>query len=210
MEKTNTLRVLLADAHPVMRVGLKSIINPEPDLCVVAEAAEGMSMTALYAEYRPQVVLMDLCPNYVEGLATVRALRAASPAARIIILTAYGGEEDIYRALEAGVRGYLLKSAEPAEVLAALRAVGSGQKYIAAAAAMQLAQCTIGSELTGREAEVLREIALGKSNQEVAQALHISEGTVKYHVVNLLEKLGVGDRTQAVVAAVTRGVIHLP
>ena len=203
------IRIVVADEHPIMREGLKSVINQTPDMCVVGEAFNKESAVAQVQKYLPGIVLMDLCLRHSEGLAAVRAIRAASSATRIIVLTAYAGEEDIYRALRAGARGYLLKIVTPQEILAAIRTVGQGRKYLLPEVAATLAQRSLGQELTTREYDVLDQIGHGKSNKEAARDLSISEGTVKFHVANILVKLGSSDRTQAVVTAVERGIIRI-
>lgn len=203
------IRIVLADEHPIMREGLKGVINQELDMCVVGEAFNKESAIAQVQNHLPGVVLMDLCLRYSEGLAAVRAIRAASPATRIIVLTAYAGEEDIYRALRAGARSYLLKTATSKEILVAIRTVNQGRKYLLPEVAATLAQRSIGQELTTRECDVLDKIGHGKSNKEAARELSISEGTVKFHVANILLKLGSSDRTQAIVTAVERGIIRI-
>lgn len=209
MSKENTIRVLIADDHFVVRAGLGTVINAEPDMTVVAEAVNGKQAFEMYRTSRPDVVLMDLRMPEMNGVEAIAAIRKEFPDSRIIVLTTYDGDEDIYRALQAGARAYILKDMVGDELLDAIRAVHAGQRRIPPAVAARLAERMPRSELTPRELEVLRLIVKGKSNKEIAAALFVTEGTVKIHVNNLLSKLGVSDRTQAVTAALQRGIVHL-
>jgi len=203
------IRVLVADDHPVVRTGLAAVIAQEADLQLVAEAADGRQAVALFAEHRPDVVLIDLRMPVMDGIEAIRAITREFPAARILALTTYEGDADIQRALEAGASGYLLKDMLLTEVITAVRAVHRGERVIPPAVAAQLAQFTPRSDLTEREIEVLGLVAGGLSNKEVAHTIGRTDETVKIHLKNIFAKLGVADRTEAVTQALTRGLIHL-
>jgi two-component system NarL family response regulator len=210
MSKEGAIRVLIADDHPVVREGVAAMIERRPDMTVVGEAATGREAVAAYRAARPDVVLMDLRMPDMTGVEAIGAIRGEFPGARIIVLTTYDGDEDIYRGLQAGARAYLLKDAPRDDLLDAIRAVHAGQSRIPPAVAARLAERVLaGPELTARELEVLRGIVAGRSNKEIGAALGISEGTVKAHVNSILGKLGVADRTQAVTTALQRGIVHL-
>ena len=181
----------------------------EDDLQVVAEAESGEQALALVQKHRPHVVLMDLRMHGAGGLAATAELRTAAPDAHVLMFTTFEGEEDIYRAMQAGARGYLLKSAPREELLAAIRAVAAGQRHLPPALAHRLAARIGAQDLSPRELEVLGQIGKGKGNKEIAAALGISEETVKRHVSNLFVKMGVADRAQATSEAIRRGLIHL-
>jgi two-component system NarL family response regulator len=197
------------DDHPVVREGLIAIIERQPDLAVVAEASDGRQAIDLFRQHTPDVTLMDLRLPNISGVDAIAAIREFRPNARIIVLTTYDGDEDIHRALQAGAQGYLLKDMFREELLEAIRSVHAGFRRIPAAVASKLADRIGIVDLTAREMEVLQLIAAGKSNREIGLALAITEGTVKGHVNNILSKLGVSDRTQAVTTALQRGIIHL-
>ena len=208
--KAGAIRILIADDHPVVREGVAAMIERRPDMTVVAEAATGREAVAAYRAAQPDVVLMDLRMPEMTGVEAIGAIRGEFPGARIIVLTTYDGDEDIYRGLQAGARAYLLKDAPRDELLDAIRAVHAGQSRIPPAVAARLAERVLaGPQLTPRELEVLRGIVAGRSNKEIGAALSIGEGTVKAHVNNILGKLGVNDRTQAVTTALQRGIVHL-
>ena len=200
---------MTADDHPLIRDGLAAVIRAEGGLEVVAEAANGEEAIEAYARLHPDIVLMDLRMPVMDGLAATRAILADDPNARIIVLTTYDGDEDIYRALQAGAQGYLLKDMFFEELEDAIRKVHAGAKRLPAVVAERLAERMGASELTLRELEVLQEIVKGKTNKEIATTLHISEATVKSHINNILGKLGVSDRTQAATRALQRGIVHL-
>jgi DNA-binding NarL/FixJ family response regulator len=202
--------ILTVDDHPLMRAGLAAILSSEPDMEVIAEASNGEEAIEQYIAKRPDIVLMDLRMPVMGGVAATRAILAEDPEARIIVLTTYDGDEDIFRALDAGARGYLLKDMLRTEVLNAVRAVRSGRRGIPAPVAARLAEHTPRIELTPREIEVLGHVARGLSNGDVAVAIGRTEGTVKVHVRNILQKLDAHDRTAAVTIALQRGFIHLP
>jgi two-component system NarL family response regulator len=203
------IRILIADDHAVVREGLAAMIQRRADMRVVAEAENGLRAVALAREHRPDVILMDLRMPVLGGVDAITQIREAQPQARVIVLTTYDGDEDIYRALQAGARAYLLKDTPREELLEAIRAVHAGQKRISPEAAAKLTERLTTPELTPRELDVLRLIVAGQSNKEIGATLHIAEGTVKIHTNNLLSKLGVADRTQAAIEAVRRGLVRL-
>jgi len=200
-------RILVVDDHAVVREGLVSLLQRQSDLQVVAEAADGASAIRLYRQHRPDLVVLDLRLPDLDGAEVTAAIRAEFPQARLLVLSSFDGDEDIYRALKAGARGYLLKDSTREEHLAAVRSVAAGQRRIPGPVAERLAQRIEGSELTGRELAVLRQIVSGRANKEIAKALAISEGTVKTHVKSILAKLDAADRTEAAVVALRRGLV---
>lgn len=203
------IRVMLVDDHPVVREGLAAIIDRRHDMAVVAEAGNGNEAVAAFRMHRPDVTLMDLRLPETDGVTAIKTIQSEFPAARILVLTTFDGDEDIYRALRAGARGYVLKGTPRDELLVALRAVHAGQTWLPPEVAAKLGERVNAQDLTSRELDVLRLIAAGKSNQEIGTALFITEGTVKGHVNNLLAKLDARDRTQAVTIALRRGILHL-
>jgi two-component system NarL family response regulator len=204
-----SLRVLVADDHPVVRVGLTTIVNAQPGMTVVGEARNGREAIELYRAHRPDVLLLDLRMPVLSGLDAVQAIRTEFPESRIIVLTTFDADEDIVRALKAGVQGYLLKDSVGDTLIEAIQAVHRGQRRLAAEVGQRLADRMAGAELTPRELEVLKLLARGGTNKDLATALSISEATVKGHVNNILSKLGVTDRTMAAAAALQRGIIRL-
>jgi len=209
MGESDRIRIMIVDDHFVVRMGLAAIINMQPDMAVVAEASNGQQAIDLFRRHRPDVVLMDLRLPGMNGVEATQAITREFPNSRIIVLTTYDGDEDIYRALQAGARAYLLKEMPGEELLEAIRAVRAGQRRIPAAIAARLADRVSRSELTQREMEVLKLIVKGLSNKEIGAALSITEGTVKIHINNILSKLGVSDRTQAATFALQQGIVHL-
>jgi DNA-binding NarL/FixJ family response regulator len=203
------LRIMVADDHPVVRAGLAAVIDQEPGLQLLVQAENGERAVALYREHRPDVVLMDLRMPVMDGVEAIRNITREFPTARILALTTYEGDADIRRALEAGSRGYLLKDMLLTEVISAIRAVARGEMVIPATVAARLAEFPERSELSERELEVLRLVARGLGNKEVARAIGRTTETVKIHLKNTFAKLGVSDRTQAVTVALDRGLIHL-
>ena len=209
MSKDKKIRILVVDDHHVVRSGLVASLGMEDDLEVVGEAENGTRALALYGQCEPDVVLMDLRMPGGNGIEATAALRAQAPDARILIYTTFDGEEDVYRSVQAGAQGYLLKSASRAELLSALRTVAAGGRYLPPELAVRLAGRVAGSGVSEREIEVLQLISAGKSNKEIGASLHIAEDTVKRHVSNILMKLGVSDRAQAATEAFRRGFLHL-
>jgi DNA-binding NarL/FixJ family response regulator len=210
MSDSTTIRVILVDDHPVVRFGLAAIIGLQPDMAVVAEAGSGEEACSICARHSADVVLMDLRLPGLSGVEAIRAIRKSHPKLRFIVLTTYDGDEDIHRALEAGAQAYILKGMSHNELVNAIRTVHSGLKYIPASVSKSLAERPPHSELSARELEVLELIVKGHSNREIGEALGISEATVKWHVNIILSRLNVSDRTQATVAALQRGIVHLP
>jgi DNA-binding NarL/FixJ family response regulator len=206
----DTIRVIVVDDQAVVRQGFASLVNTVHDMTVVAEGTNGKQAIDLYRMHRPDVVLMDLRMPIMGGVEAIMAIRQEFPAARIIVLTTYDGDEDIYRSLQAGAQGYLLKDVYFGELEDAIRTVYAGMRRIPGVVAEKLAGRIGGNDLTGRELEVLEQVVRGKSNKEIAAALGISEATVKSHINNILSKMGVTDRTQAATTALQRGIVHLP
>jgi two-component system NarL family response regulator len=209
MSQSPTIRVLIADDHSIVRQGLATIINRDSEMTVIAQAEDGQQAINLFREDQPDIVLMDLRMPQIGGVEAITAICAEFKSARIIVLTTYDGDEDIYRGLQAGAKGYLLKDANPNELLNAIRTVHSGQQYIPPDVGAKLVQRMNNPELSERELEVLRLVAQGKSNLEIGAALNIGESTVKSHINRILSKLGVNDRTQALIVAVKRGIVNL-
>jgi DNA-binding NarL/FixJ family response regulator len=209
MSQSTAIRVLLVDDHAIVRQGLAAMIENEPDMTVVDQAGDGQEAIALYRQLQPDVTLMDLQMPQMSGADATLAICTEFAQAHIIILTTYDGDEDIYRALRAGAKGYLLKDAEPDTLLSAIQIVHSGQQYIPSEVAAKLVERMTIPELSDREQEVVRQMALGLSNHDIGVALNITESTVKFHINRILSKLGVSDRTQAVITALKRGLAKL-
>jgi DNA-binding NarL/FixJ family response regulator len=206
---TGTIRILCVDDHPLVRKGIASILANEADMQLVAEANNGREAVSLFKEFKPDVVLMDLRMPELDGTSATRMIRQESPDARIIALTSYDGDQDIYRALEAGVRGYILKEMVHTEVVRAIRTVHSGKRLMPQEVAERLSEYFPQVALTPREVEVLGCVAKGMANKEIALQLGTASGTVKMHIQNILAKLGAADRTHAVTIAMERGILHL-
>ncbi|MCA1632434.1 MAG: response regulator transcription factor [Acidobacteria bacterium] len=204
-----TIEILIADDHVIVREGIAAIISRQPDMTVVAEAGTGQQAVELYRHHHPHVVLMDLRMPVMNGVEATAAICRADPTARIILLTTYDGDEDIYRALEAGARAYLLKDMRGEELVEAIRAVRGGARRLATQAATRLAERAATTELTSRELGVLELLVAGKSNKEIAFAFNITEGAVKGYVNIIFQKLHVRDRTEATTTAIRRGLVHL-
>jgi two-component system, NarL family, response regulator len=204
-----TIRVLAVDDHPVVRTGIRAMIANESDMIVVAEAGDGNTAAALYEAEKPDVVLMDLRMPKGDGVTAIRAIVAAHPEARIVALTSYDGDADIYRALDAGACGYLVKDMLGAQVVNAVRTAAAGRRVIPPEVASRLAEFTPRLDLTPREVEVLRLTAAGLGNRDIARVIGRTEETVKVHLKHVMAKLGVTGRTEAVTVAVQRGIIHL-
>ncbi len=208
-ENSDVIRILIAEDHQVVRQGFTALLGMVEGFSVVAEASNGVQAIALFREHRPDVTLMDLRMPEMGGVETIINIRKEFPEARVIVLTTFDGDEDIFRAIQAGARGYLLKGMNIDELIDAIQTVHRGKSKIPAAVAERLAERLSGNALTERETDVLRTIVAGKSNKEIASALFISEATVKTHINNLLSKLGATDRTQAARIALQRGIVHL-
>lgn len=206
---SHPIRILVAEDHLVARVGVSAIVNMQPDMTVVAEASNGQQAVELYRKHTPDVALLDMRMPIMSGVEAATAIRAEFPNARMIALTTYGGDEDIRRALAAGVQAYLTKDVLHDELLKAIRAVHGGQTYLPAGVAAALAAQMPRPDLSAREVQVLELIVRGLANKQIAYSLNIAEHTVKNHVKNILSKLGVQDRTQAATAAIQRGIVHL-
>ncbi len=209
MTKATKTRVLIADDHFVVRMGLVALVNAEADMEVVAEAADGAQALTLFAQHRPDLALMDTRMPGKDGIEATVEIRKEFPRARILMLTAFDGDADIQRALDAGVQGYVLKSATGSELVPALRAVAAGHRWLPSEVAARLESRKSFEALTAREVEVLNALAKGLANKQIADHLGISEHTVKDHLKHILAKLRVADRTEAVTVALQRGIIHL-
>ena len=207
MPKPKPIQILIVDDHWVVRTGLKSMIDSQPDMAVVAEAGNGEEAVELFRDHQPDIVLMDLRMPGLSGVEATVAIRSEFPEARILILTTYDGDENIYRALQAGARAYLLKDIPRSEFLDDIRAVHNGRYCIPPGVAERLAQRMPHPDLSARELEVLKLIVGGMSNKEIASALSVTESTIKNHVNSILGKLNVRDRTQAATAALRRGIV---
>ena len=206
---TNKIRILLVDDHLIVRVGLRSLIETQPDLAVVAEASSGEAAPHQFAQCRPDVVLMDLRMPDISGVQATAIIRQKHPEARVIVLTTFDNDEDIYRALQVGAVGYLLKNIGSDRLVDTLRAVHAGRYRLPADVAARLAQRLAAPELSPREREVLELIVRGRSNKEIGSDLGVAENTVKNHVKVVLEKLGVQDRVQATTRAIQRGIVRI-
>ena len=208
MLDSKMIRILVVDDHFMVRIGLCASLNVEPDMKVIAEAGNGEDALHAYHQHRPELVLMDVRLPGMSGIETAAAILREFPDARILMLSTHAGEEEIYRSLQAGSAGYILKSAVREQLLQAIRQVCRGERYIDPSVASLLAARVSHRSLTGRELEVLRMIVNGLSNKEIASALNIAEVTVKLHVSHVLEKLNVKDRTHAATEALKRGIIY--
>ncbi len=209
MIQSNVIRILIADDHPILGQALTMFLQCEPDMTVVGHAGDGREAVEFFCQHQPDVALMDLRMPKMEGADAIAAICAKFKRARIIVLTTYDGDEDIYRGLRAGAKGYILKKAEPNELLDAIRTVHQGKRYIPPSIAAKLAERMGSEELSDRELEVLRLIAKGKNNRQISNVLSIAESTVRFHANNIFGKLNVSDRTQALVTALNRGIVRL-
>jgi len=205
----NIIRILLVEDHFLARTALISIVSRREEMQVVAIAENGSDAIAQYFQHHPDVTVMDMRLPGVSGLEAIRAIRNGDPGARILVLTNFDGSEDIYRALRAGASGYLVKDTSRAELLNAIHATYKGTRYIPENLRNRLAERSNGSDLTPRELEVLALLTHGGSNRDISHQLKIAEKTTSIHVSNILSKLGVVDRTQAAIAAIQRGLVHL-
>jgi DNA-binding NarL/FixJ family response regulator len=203
------IRVLAVDDHALLREGIATIINNQPDMVLVSQASSGNEAILRYREHRPDVTLMDLRLPDLSGIDALIAIRAEFVDARVVMLTTFEGDVEIQRALEAGARGYLLKTMPPGELADAIRQVHAGKKRVPPELAAQLAEHMSDEDLTAREIEVLRQVVEGNRNRDIADLLFISEETVKVHLKHIMDKLGARDRTQAIAIALRRGIIQL-
>jgi two-component system, NarL family, response regulator len=203
------IRVMVADDHPILREGLVALIDRQPDMRVVGQAGDGREAVDCFARLAPDIGVLDLRMPTLGGIEAIAAIRAVAPQARLVVLTSFASDEDIYQALRAGARGYLLKDASGEQLIECLREVHQGRTFIPPAIASKLAERVGTVELTTREREVLALVAKGKGNREIGATLDVTEGTVKVHVNNILTKLGVASRTEAVNIAVRRGLVRI-
>jgi DNA-binding NarL/FixJ family response regulator len=209
MSERSRIRVFSVDDHPLLQEGLAAIINNQPDMVLVAQASNAQEGIQQFRKHKPDVTLMDLRLPDKSGIDAMIAVRAEFPEARIIMLTTFEGDVEIHRALEAGARGYLLKSMPPKDLVEVIRQVHAGKKRIPPQLAARLAEHLSDEDLTAREIEVLSQIAGGNRNRDIAEKLFITEETVKVHIKHIMEKLGASDRTQAVAIGLRRGIIEL-
>jgi two-component system NarL family response regulator len=203
------IRIMVVDDHKIVRQGLVALLNTVPDMKVVAEASDGEEAIAAHRQHKPDIGLMDLRLPKMGGADAIAKIRQETPSARFIVLTTFDGDEDIFRAIQAGAKGYLLKGMDIDELTETIRAVHAGKSKIPSFVAEKLAERMGGPALTTREVEVLKRIVAGRSNKEIASDLFISEATVKTHVNSILGKMGVTDRTQAATSALQRGIVHM-
>ena len=209
MAEQDSIRVLCVDDHPLLREGIAALVKSQRDMKLVAQVGSGREGLLSFREHRPDVTLMDLRLADMSGIEAMVAIRSEFPEARIIVLTTFEGDVEMQRALQAGARGYMLKSMPPQDLIEGIREVHAGKKRIPPEVGSQLAEHVGDEGLTVREVEVLEQIAGGNRNQDIAQRLFISEETVKVHVKHIMEKLGARDRTQAVAIGIRRGIIQL-
>lgn len=204
-----SIRVLIADDHPIVREGLRNLVTLDPGMHVVAEAADGQETVRLATSLKPDIALVDLRMPGMDGVEALAAIRERAPEVRTVVLTTFSGDEDVYRAFRAGAKAYLLKDASRDELLSCIRAVHDGRSWVSSVAVEGLAAHIESSPLTPRERDVLRLVVAGQGNKEISARLRIAEGTVKAHVNRILHKLGVATRTEAVTAALRRGIVRL-
>lgn len=203
------LRIMIADDHAVLRIGLKMLINSQPDMELCGEAQNGAKALEIFATSSPDVALMDIRMPEMGGIQSIRELRNRYPTAKVLVFSSYANEEEIYQAVRAGARGYILKDCDRAEILASIRAVSSGELALPPAIAERLAERDPNKDLTEREIEILKLLIKGFMNKEIASILSLSQNTVKSHVKNIFSKLEVNDRAEAVSCALTRGIVSI-
>ncbi len=208
MASPQRIRILVVEDHPLMRLGLRTKIDAEPDMRVVAEVGDGDAAVEAFVRHRPDIVLLDLRLPGMSGSEVITAIREHDPEAKVVVLTTYDADEDVYRAVQAGARGYLLKGTFAEGILEAIRTVHAGRRLIAPEIAARLADRVSSPSLTSREVAVLELVATGMSNKEIGAALFVSEATVKFHLKNIYQKLGASDRTEAALVATERGIIR--
>lgn len=204
------IRVIVADDHPVVREGLAAIIKSQPDMQLITVAENGQMAVHLSSRHRPDVILLDLRMPEMDGIEATRAIREKVPDVKVIVLSTYKGDEDVYRALRAGAKAYLLKDSSRSELMNCIRSVHGGQMSLSSTAATQLAAGVTSQRLTKRELEIMRQVVEGKSNKEIGALLGVTEGTVKVHFGHIMKKLGANGRTDAIRVALERGMVHLP
>jgi DNA-binding NarL/FixJ family response regulator len=209
MKKDGKISILVADDHFIVRMGVVALVNTEPSMVVVGEAADGNQAVDLFAKHKPDLVLMDLRMPVKDGIEATIEIRTRDANARVLMLTTFDGDADIHKALQAGAQGYVLKSATGQELIPAIQAVAAGQRWIPREIAKRLASRKLFEELTPREVQVLQLLVKGSANKQIGEMLNISEHTVKDHLKSVFGKLQVVDRTEAVTAAIQRGIIHL-
>jgi DNA-binding NarL/FixJ family response regulator len=209
MKKPEMIRILIADDHYIVRMGLVALMSTEPDMEVVAEAADGVQAVELFRKHHPDLAVLDMRMPVRNGIETTREIRTTFPIAKVLILTAFDGGEEIHKALQAGAQGYVLKSSTGEKLIPAIRAVAAGQRWVPQEVANRLTARNLFEELTPRELQVLQLLAKGRANKEIADVLRITEYTAKDHLKSILAKLRVADRTEAATAAIQRGIIHL-
>ena len=209
MKTKDQIRLLVVDDHPTFRMGLVALVESQADMSVVAEAGDGQTAMDLFRQKKPDVVLMDLRMPGLGGVETILALLKEFPAARVIVVTTYDLDEDIFRAIQAGAKSYLLKDMPREQIIATIRDVYGGKPKLPPGVLSRLEERSRRQELSEREMEILQLIVRGRSNKEISSALFISEDTVKYHLKTLFNKLGVQDRTEAAISAVRHGIVHL-
>ena len=209
MTEVRKIRILIVDDHPLMRVGVAAIIDGRPNMQTIAQASTGEEAVALYEQHLPDITLMDLRLPGMSGVEAIRTIRRRHPQARFVVLTTYEGDEDIHQALEAGTQGYIIKGMPYESLIQALERVHAGGRFLPPPVKRALASRTPDSELSHRERQVLQLLATGNSNRSIGELLGITEATVKSHVSTILMRMNAGDRTQAVVSALQRGLVHL-
>ena len=209
LRKLNLITVMLVDDHPAFRKGMAALISGEPGLEVIAETGDGREALELYRQKKPDVVLMDLRLPGIGGVESILAIRKEFPAARVIVLTTFETDEDIYRAIQSGAKSYLLKDTPEEQIANTIRAVHAGESVLPERTAKRLADRQKRADLTPREMDVLQLLTQGRSNKEIASALFLSEDTIKAHLKTLFAKLKVQDRTEAAISAIRHGIVHL-